>query len=54
MGMAGSVHMDDILQYDSQTNHWSSVGKMTTERTGHAMSLVPATVKQYCTSQSGK
>ena len=53
-GMAGSEHLDDILQYDSQTNSWSSVGKMSTVRTGHAMSLVPATVKQHCTSQSRK
>ena len=53
-GFDGEKVLDDILQYDSRTNNWSLLGKMSTARSAHAMSLVPANVKQYCTAQSGK
>ena len=53
-GFDGEKVLDDIVQYDSRTNNWSLLGKMSTARSAHAMSLVPANVKQYCTAQSGK
>ena len=44
-------HEKDVLKFDQTSKQWVNIGQMTTERQGHAMSLMPlADAKKICIS----
>ena len=51
-GSHGQNIYADVLEYDAQTPKWTKVGELADARTGHAVSLVPKEILDYCTPNS--
>ena len=47
-GWTGSSYTDDVLQYNSEEDEWTTVGHLSTARSEHGMSLVPASIADFC------
>ena len=51
-GSHGSNILADVLEYDPEAIQWTKVGELADARTGHAVSLVPKEIVDYCTPNS--
>ena len=47
-GWTGSTTIDEVLLYNSAEDEWTTVGHLSTARSGHGMSLVPANTADHC------
>ena len=47
-GWTGSSYTDDVLQYNSEEDEWTTVGHLSTARGWHGMSLVPGSTADFC------